>query len=519
MYRLIVSAVLACLLHPGLSRAQEVTLQPVRRVVDLKTGETKTIELSDGRKTTVKLVSLHEMRDEFRDAVREARVTAEVDGTPVTLLSANYNLPVTVGGVQIDCPITRGYYTNMRRDSWGLTEGADARFRLWPAGSPWLTPGTFVYPARQRWFASDTQMSNEPVFVDAGEDPANKSIYYHNGLDIGGAEGMVDIVAATDGLVVSKAGEVLPGYEEDTPVRARYDVIYILDDRGWYYRYSHLKSHETAVRLGERVKMGRKLGELGKEGASGGWSHFHFDITCRQPSGKWGTEEGYAYYWEAYVNRYKPPLIAVARPHRVAAVGEPVRLDGGLSRSLAGRIVFYDWLIPADGNTRRPGAGRAAADRTFRWFIELSERSDAVAVRTYDRPGVYSEVLRVTDDRGNVDYDFTVVNVIDKDRPENLPPTIHAAYSPTFGIRPGDPVTFKVRVFRSARGGETWDFGDGTPPVRTESRPGDAHLPDGYAGTVHRFAAPGYYIVRVEHTAENGYTAVAHLDVRVEEER
>src|SRR5207249_9983138 len=175
------------------------------------------------------------------NAVRRAEVRVEVGGESVSLVSANYRLPVTVAGVQIDCPVTKGYRQKTRRDEegnpWGLDK--DARVRLWPAGSPWLKPGTFTYPARQRWFASATQMANEPVYVDGGENPRVRTIYYHYGLDIGGSEGLVEVVAATDGLVVSAGKAILSGYE-DTPARSRYDVIYLLDDQGWYYRYSHL---------------------------------------------------------------------------------------------------------------------------------------------------------------------------------------------------------------------------------------------------------------------------------------
>ena len=472
--------------------AGEEVLKPLRTVVDINIGELQKVELHSGEDVTVKLLSVNEIRDEFRDAVRAARVKVAVDGQEITLDSANYNLPVSVASVQIDCPITRGYYSNANGDAWGLEK--DARLRLWPAGSRFIAPGTFGYPAHQRWFATDTQMSNEPCFVDAGENPASKEIYYHYALDIGGAEGMVDVLAATDGLVVSKAGEVLEGHENDTPVRARYDVYYILDDRGWYYRYSHIKSFETNVRLGERVTIGQKIGELGKEGGSGGWSHLHFGIKARQPSGKWGTEEGYAYFWESYVNQYKPSLIAVARPHQVIAVGETLMLDGSKSRSLTGKIT------------------------TFEWFFDGETATGPVQKRVYSRPGIYSEVLKVTDSKGNIDYDFTVVNVIDRNHPDNLPPTIHAVYSPTFDIQPGDPVTFKVRVFRSNSGGETWDFGDGSPNVKTKSNPanpGDVHAPDGYAVVIHRFAKAGHYIVRIEHTAKNGYTAVGHVDVIV----
>src|SRR5581483_4905087 len=121
-------------------------------------------------------------------------------------------------------------------DACGLDK--DARVRLWPAGSPWINPGTLRYPARQRWFASDTHMANEPVFVDGGENPlVKRPIYYHYGLDMGGAEALVDVIAATDGMVVSSALQILPGYEK-TPAKTRYDVVYVVDKRGWYYRYS-----------------------------------------------------------------------------------------------------------------------------------------------------------------------------------------------------------------------------------------------------------------------------------------
>ena len=104
-------------------------------------------------------------------------------------------------------------------------------------------------------------MSNQPVFVDGGEIPSRRAIYYHSGLDIGGAEELTEVVAATDGLVVSLGDEVLAGQEDDTPISERYDVIYILDRRGWYYRYSHLHSFDEGIELGKRVKIGQPLGQ------------------------------------------------------------------------------------------------------------------------------------------------------------------------------------------------------------------------------------------------------------------
>jgi murein DD-endopeptidase MepM/ murein hydrolase activator NlpD len=471
------------------------TVRPLLRAVDLNIGESQEVELADGQKATVKLLDLRETRDRLRSAVRRAEVLVEVNGQKVTLVSTNYRLPVTIAGVQIDCPITKGYRKDSTKetrgaDPWGLIK--DARLRLWPAGSPWIRPDTFRYPARQRWFASATQMANEPVYVDGGENPRVKKIYYHYGLDIGGAEGLVEVVAATDGLVVSSGKAVLPGHD-DSPVHARYDVVYVQDARGWYYRYSHLHTIDAAIKPGARVRMGQRIGLLGKEGGSGGWSHLHFDIFGREPSGQWGVIEGYAFLWQAYLREHHPKLLAVARPHHLAEVGEMVVLDGSRSWSAAGNIASYHWTF-TDGKT-----------------------ADGVtAERTYDRPGVYSEILKVTDSAGRVDCDFAVVHVLDPKHPDRLPPSIHAVYYPTFAIKPGDPVTFLVRTFRTTDGKETWDFGDGSPRVQVQSDGNVVPLAkDGYARTIHRFARPGHYLVRVERTDRRGDTAVAHLQVRV----
>jgi len=471
------------------------TLTPPLQTVDLNVGESQEVTLADGKKVTVKLLALRETRDTLRQAVRRAEVTVAVAGQKVTLVSANYQLPITIAGAQIDCPVTKGYRKNSTRDTanrdpWGLEK--DARLRLWPAGAPLLNAGTFVYPAKQRWFASATQMANEPVHVDGGENPLARRIYYHYGLDIGGAEGMVEVVAATEGLIVSAGKAVLPGYE-DTPVAPRYDVVYLLDARGWYYRYSHLHTISAEVRPGQKVKRGQLIGLLGKEGGSGGWSHLHFDISGRQPSGKWGIIEGYAFLWEAYRHQYHPALLAVARPHHLAAVGEKVVLDGSRSWSSSGKLTAHQWT-----------------------FTDGATASGPTVARTYSRPGVYSEVLKISDAKGRLDYDFAVVNVIDRKKPDQLPPSIHAVYFPTTGIKAGDPVTFLVRTFRTTDGKETWDFGDGSAKATVQSDGNVVPLAkDGYARTVHRFAKPGHYLVRVERTDRHGFTAVAHLHIRV----
>ena len=137
-------------------------------------------------------------------------------------------------------------------------------------------------------------------------------------------------------------------------------------------------------------------------------------------------------------------------------------------------------------------------------------------MRTYNQPGTYSEVLRVTDIQGKQSFDFAMVQVLDKKNPDRLPPTIHACHAPTFGIRAGDPVTFKVRTFRTTDGKEIWDFGDGSDKVETRSDGNvKALAKQGYAVTVHRFAKPGHYLVKVQREDRHGVKATARLHVHV----
>lgn len=473
-------------------------LQPLHRTVDLNIGEAQEVTLWDGTTAKVKLFGVPETRDTVRSAVRRAEVRIEVNGAITNLVSGNYRLPVTCAGVQVDCPVTSSYrdIRNHRGNVWALEK--DARLRLWPMGSPWIEPGTFTYPLKQRWFASLTQMGNEPSYADGGEIPDSPTLYYHAGLDLGGSEGLAEVVAASEGLVVLAHGDVLPEYA-DLPFREKgdgSDLVFILEAHGWIHRYAHLKDIDPALRPGQRVKQGQHLAWLGKEGGSGGWSHLHFDIRSRQPSGQWGHHDGYAYLWEGYHREHRPKLLAVARPHHFVWTGEKVILDGSRSWSVSGKIARYEWNF-SDGATA----------------------NSAQVEHHYGQPGSYCETLKVTDADGRVDYDFAVVQIIDKSQPEKLPPTIHANYTPTFGLKPGDPVTFKVRTFRTQAGKEVWDFGDGTPAVEVHSDGNlNAYAPDGYAETVHRYAKPGHYLVTVERAGHTGAKAVTRLQVRVGED-
>jgi hypothetical protein len=170
--------------------------QPLFRVVDMNVGDTNRVEFPDGKSSTVKLPSICETRDTVRFAVREACAEVEINGSRGVLVCGNYCLPVALGGVQVDCTVTKAYYQNSGPggrpdeldshlgpwplDALGLQK--DARLRLWPAGSTFMQPGSMVYPLRQRWFASLTRMGNEPTYANGSERIGSDEIYYHSGL-------------------------------------------------------------------------------------------------------------------------------------------------------------------------------------------------------------------------------------------------------------------------------------------------------------------------------------------------
>ncbi len=475
---------ICCLVFVGLI---ELEAKPV--TVDLAVGDSYTYELKTGEEKKVTVISCHDERDEFRNAVRKATVTVEVDGTQATLPVANYSMPQIVNGVKLDAPVIKAYLSNSGSpDVWDLAPDADVRLRFWDPDQPLLEPGTFRYPVKQLWFASQTQMANEPTFVDGGEDPRRKSIYYHYALDFGGYDRMIRVVAATDGEVVSAADRIDPELPQEGReiVRPRYDVIYIRDNRGWYYRYSHFDAILPHIKVGYKVKMGEWIGILGKEGASGGWSHLHFGIHGTQGDEK-GLIEAYPFAVEAYLNEHPGAVLAVARPHHLIKTGDEVVLDGSRSMCDGGEIASYEWE-----------------------FCDGEKATGPKVKRVYTEPGVYSEIMKVTDNRGQVDVDFAVVHVLAGNNTlDLLPPSIHATYYPTEEIKVNDTVYFKARTFRVEGGQEEWDFGDGSTGVTCSK--------DEFATISHYYEKPGLYIVTVRRSSANGTTAMAHLKVFVGE--
>ena len=468
---------------------EESRLEPFFRCVDLDVGQSREVVLPDGTTATVKLLAVKEKRDPVRQAVRGAELSVEVNGVRGVLPCATYNLPTVLGGVRIDCPVIKGYlrsYSNY----WSIDR--DARFRIWPQTGPLIRPGTFQYPVEQRWGAAGTLFDNE---IGDGELYGPERVYYHQGFDFGGADRIVPIHAATEGVVVSARGKSADGIPDC--VHPRYDVVYLRDGRGWYYRYSHFDSIDSSVQVGSKVSIGQRIGVLGKEGGSGGWSHLHFELIRLQENGKYGSDSMYAFLHQVYLAKNDEPVIAVARPQILGFAGQPILLDGSRSWSDAGpEGMKYEWS-----------------------FSDGTKATGARVSHVFGQSGRYRPVLKVTDAKGNVDYDFGKVTVADPDVPPLQRCYLHASYWPTKDIHVGDEVAFLVRSFRFVppQGDEIWDFGDGSPPAHSRSDGAvDHHNKDGYGTVTHCFKEAGHYVVTVRRSNNDGQWAVDKLDVRVE---
>ena len=126
--------------------------------------------------------------DPIRGAVRSAQVKLEIDGKAVTLHSGNYELPRTVGPVQVDCPVVSAYRKNTTEDHWALEK---ARAAAGLAGGVALDRARrhSSIPSASSGSRALTQMANEPIYVDGGEDPQVKSIYYHAASTSAGPRG------------------------------------------------------------------------------------------------------------------------------------------------------------------------------------------------------------------------------------------------------------------------------------------------------------------------------------------
>ncbi len=106
----------------------------------------------------------------------------------------------------------------------------------------------------------------------------------HGGLDMGdgSAPGIVNVIAAKDGVVVYPTAEYQKNYEDhgfygNTEGGGYGNYVVILHADGVYTVYGHLAKGSITVMANQEVKQGQVIGKMGHSGSSTG-PHLHFTV-------------------------------------------------------------------------------------------------------------------------------------------------------------------------------------------------------------------------------------------------
>jgi murein DD-endopeptidase MepM/ murein hydrolase activator NlpD len=371
-------------------------------------------------------------------------------------------MPTEISGIKIQADTTDGRLSSIPKN---------VQFSIWDATDPIIDTAYFSFPIENYvLFSHGTQSYNEVVHLGSIDDtPIGPNFFHNYGEDFGGYEGEHNILSWTDGEVVAF-----------WPDERNKCGIKIKGPSNIYWEFLHLDSVAPGVAVGSILNKGDLIGKLGKTGPSGNFAHLHLGLLDYDTIWR---EIRYInlYPWivSIYEAQFGKNLYAVARPHKIGMVGETITFDGTKSLAFNSTVQSYKW--------------------TFDDGLEIKA---ATAKRTFDLPGCYSAVLKITDNRGNEDIDFCTVTIFNSDVLDSMKfiPRIYMTYFPTMNIRAGENIRFRCWVQgKSGSLSKTkfnLDFGDGTILNDCNS----------YAAINHSFQKEGIHIVKA-------YATINGLDI------
>ena len=396
--------------------------------------------------------------------LRAAEVHVEVGGTRTVLWARPFESPRLVNGLRLYVETTRTWATTPQLDPLdGVTH--DVRLSCVAEGMPW-GPKELRFPiASFRWQAN-TYRNTWSALV-----PYNK-LYYHRGEDFGAIPDEVEVLASLGGTVIQSP---LPDGDRDS------NHLRLRHVSGLEFAYYHmdLETIRRDLTNGAVVVTGQTLGRTGMT-----WDGRRSQVN--DPHLHWGVfRDGqplasFPFVLEAYLRDYPDAVLALAGGYHYAMPGEPVELDASRSVARAGRrIVRHRWLLH-DGH----------------------ELDAAQVVVRADRPGLYSEELRVWADDGSEDRDYVQLRVWDRERGARIGAGWFY-HSPVRGSRPGNPVRFWNRLWGTTAP-VTIEFGDGSLPTQIRDE------------TTHVYATPGRFTARLSSLGPDGEPLEVRMQVVIE---
>lgn len=445
-------------------------------VFELNTGESHSIKrsyLDKAVERTIKVISVKHFTEpnlwfsgkHLPQNYAKAEIVLDISGKRVTLLHRPYESPKVINGLRVFVETTREWAQNAAYADMKDVE-KEVRLSVCLEGEPW-GPVDVIFPIKDYRWRSAVYNNTWSSLV-----PYNQ-LYYHRGEDYGAIPDRLDVVAPVDGKII---GTPLPDGD------GKSNAIYVENEDGIVFRISHMniENIKKEFTVGTKVKAGTVLAKTGMtwDGRKSQTNdpHCHIDVNYKETK-----LASFPYLIEAYLRTYHDPVLAVAGGYQFANVNTKVQLDG--SRSLAGTghtIGSYVWKLH-NGKTVK------AARTTVK----------------YATPGVYTEELIVTAEKGIVDHDFVQIRVYGKDQKREDLSYGWAFYSPVRNITTGTEILFWNRLVKTTTP-VTIDFGDGTA-TQTIDR-----------ALTHSYTEKGNYTVSLSSTDKQNNPVSIKLEVKVE---
>lgn len=442
-------------------------------IFELNTGESLTIDRTYKKTTlqrTIKLISftpLYEPNYWFKDThpvnFYKFIVKIEVDGKTINLFYRPYQMPVNFEGLRI-------YVENIKlmdeSAAYNRKDDMEKHVRLSVClkDEPW-GPENIVFPINDYLWRSSVYNNTWGSLV-----PFNQ-VYYHRGEDYGAIPDKLDVVAPIDGIIMETP---LPDGD------GKSNAIYIENEYGFRWCMSHMNIEhiDNRYQVGARVRAGTIVAKTGMtwDGAKKQHSdpHFHTDISIKKIN-----LASFPYLMEAYLRKYKDPIVAIAGGYRFAIPGQKVVLDASRSIVKNGNIFNVNWKL-SNG--------------------KLADQEQVEIV--YDKPGLYAEELIVENDKGEKDRDFLYVKVFDYDHKYDFTYG-WAYYYPTRNIKTGDTVLFWNRMI-NADSDVKINFGDSSNWVTVKKE------------ITHAYKSKGRYVVTLLSVNEKKEPTTLKMEVIVE---
>jgi hypothetical protein len=455
----ILTLLLGCFFGGRLSAANQAAL-PV--VFELDINQTREVQVNGGAGPVVRTVQLLGVRQSYwpnyhlpnlpqRRVFRSAEVEVMVSGARATLHAGPFELPQTVNGLRLYVETTRDWATEPQLDPLPKVRGA-VRLSCVAEGAPWGSP-EIRFPIRSYRWRGSTYANTWLALV-----PYNTH-YYHHGEDFGAIPDRLEVISSVAGLVTRSPLPQGDGESNGLEIRSPWGLEVA-------YFHMNIESMATNLTPGSRVAAGARLGRTGMTWSGRKSQH-------NDPHLHWGLSvEGepvasYPFMVEAYLRDYPDSILAVAGGYHYATPGETVDLDASRSVARSGRqIVRYLWRLHDDRVVEGPRAAVKA-----------------------ERPGLFSEELRMVADDGSEDRDFAQVRVWNANVGARFA-TGWFYHWPMRGARPGTPVLFWNRLSGNTTPVEI-DFGDASPPASIGQEVSHAYQKAGLYTAALRGRGPG----------------------------